>query len=222
MKKKVSEIQKKQIKELFLEGESIQEISNIFKFSIQTITRQLKIILGEKDFKELKKTISTKKQNNKLSNKSAKNISFIEENINTKEAKQEDNYLNLDDSVEEQNFFEILPVLEDVNLDKQKDLSSVHISEVDLPQTVYMIVDKKVELEIKLLKDYPDWEFLPLDDLNRKTIEIYLDIKIAKRLCNKEQRVIKVPNTDVFRITAPILLSRGISRIVSVDKLIAL
>ena len=178
--------------------------------------------MGEKAFKEFKKKISTKKQNYKLSNKSTKNSIFIEENINTKEAKQEDNYLNLDDSVEEQNFFEILPVLEDVNLDKQKDLSSVHISEVDLPQTVYMIVDKKVELEIKLLKDYPDWEFLPLDDLNRKTIEIYLDIKIAKRLCNKEQRVIKVPNTDVFRITAPILLSRGISRIVSVDKLIAL
>ena len=85
-----------------------------------------------------------------------------------------------------------------------------------------MIVDKKIELEIKFLKDYPNWEFLPPDDLNRKTIEIHFDSKIAKRLCNKEQRVIKVPNTDVFKITAPILLSRGISRIVSVDKLIAL
>ena len=222
MKKKVSEIQKKQIKELFLKGESIQELSNIFQFSIQTITRQLKIIMGENTFKEFKKNLSNKKQNNKLSNKLIENNLFIEENINFKEAKQDDNYINLNDSVEQQNFFEILPVLEDINLDKQKDLSSEHISEVDLPQTVYMIVDKKIELEIKLLKDYPDWEFLPKDDLNRKTIEIYFDIKIAKRLCNKEQRVIKVPNTDVFRITAPILLSRGISRIVSVDKLIAL
>ena len=222
MKKKVSEIQKKQIKELFLKGESIQELSNIFQFSIQTITRQLKIIMGENTFKEFKKNLSNKKQNNKLSNKLIENNLFIEENINFKEAKQDDNYINLNDSVEQQNFFEILPVLEDINLDKQKDLSSEHISEVDLPQTVYMIVDKKIELEIKLLKDYPDWEFLPKDDLNRKTIEIYFDIKIAKRLCNKEQRVIKIPNTDVFRITAPILLSRGISRIVSVDKLIAL
>ena len=73
-----------------------------------------------------------------------------------------------------------------------------------------------------LLKDFPEWRFLPINDLNRKTIEIYLDLKIAKRLCNKEQKVIKVPNTNVFKISAPILLSKGISRIVSADKLIAL
>ena len=46
------------------------------------------------------------------------------------------------------------------------------------------------------------------DDLNRKTIEIFFDLKIAKRSCNKEQKVIKVPNTDVFRIAAPILISK--------------
>ena len=87
------------------------------------------------------------------------------------------------------------------------------------PKIVYMIKIKKL-LKIKFLKDHPDWEFLPAEDLNRKTIEIYFDLKVAKRLYI--QRVIKVPNTDVFRITAPILLSRGISRIVSDDKLIAL
>ena len=96
------------------------------------------------------------------------------------------------------------------------------ISDFDFPQLVFMIVDKKIELEIKLLKDYPNWDFLPIEDLNRKTIEIYSDLKIAKRFCNKEQKVIKVPNTDVFRIVSPLLISRGISRIVSSDKLIAL
>ena len=38
-----------------------------------------------------------------------------------------------------------------------------------------MIVDKKIELEIKTLKDYPEWQFLSEKcDLNRKTIEIFL------------------------------------------------
>ena len=87
---------------------------------------------------------------------------------------------------------------------------------------VYMIVDKRIELEIKYLKDYPDWQFLSDEELNRKTIEIYNDLKIAKSFCNKEKKVIKVPNTDVFKIVAPILLARGISRIVNADKLIAL
>ena len=85
-----------------------------------------------------------------------------------------------------------------------------------------MVVDKKIELEIKLLKDFPEWDFLPLDDLNRKTIEIFFDLNLAKRSCNKEKKVIKVTNTDVFRIAAPLLIKKGISRIVCTEKLIAL
>ena len=83
-------------------------------------------------------------------------------------------------------------------------------------------MDNKIELAIKYLKDYPDWQFLSEEELNRKTIEIFLDLKEAKRSCNKEQKVIKVPNTEVFKIVAPLLVSRGISRIVSTDKLISL
>ena len=85
-----------------------------------------------------------------------------------------------------------------------------------------MVVNKNIELEIKLLKEYPDWDFLPNSDLNRKTIEIFNDIKVAKRSCNKEQKVLKVPNTDVFRIASPVLIAKGISRIVCAENLIAL
>ena len=104
----------------------------------------------------------------------------------------------------------------------QKDLSSVPISEIDFPKVVYMIVEKNIELQIKYLKDYPDWQFLSKDELNRKTIAIYADLKHAKSFCKKEEKVIKVPNTEIFKIVAPLLLSRGISRIISSDRLIAL
>ena len=46
-------------------------------------------------------------------------------------------------------------------------------------------------------------------------------MKTAKDFVKKTKNL-KVPNTDVFKKVAPILLSRGISRIVSADKLIAL
>ena len=85
-----------------------------------------------------------------------------------------------------------------------------------------MIVDKKNELETKYLKDYPEWQFLSQNELNRKTIQIHVDPKVAKIYCNNGQKVIKVPNTNVFKIVAPILMSRGISRIVSEDNLISL
>ena len=52
-----------------------------------------------------------------------------------------------------------------------------------------MIVDKKIELEIKLLKDFPDWEFLPYEDLKRKTKAAPKDVSIhvnnpAYKACN--------------------------------------
>ena len=119
-------------------------------------------------------------------------------------------------------FIEITPLDFDIENTLQQDFSSIPISEIDFPEVVYMIVNKNIELEIKYLKDCPDWQFLSEEELNRKTIEIYLDQKLAKKSCNKEQKVIKVPNSNVFKITAPILLNKGISQIVSEDKLITL
>ena len=85
-----------------------------------------------------------------------------------------------------------------------------------------MIVDIQVELETKPLKEYVEWKFLPEKDLNRNTIEIFYDLKTARKSAKKDQKVIKIPNSNIFEIAAPILLSRGISRIVSSEVLIAL
>jgi len=119
-------------------------------------------------------------------------------------------------------FLEIQPlngVFDDLS---QKDLSSISITSIELPNIVYMIISSTYELQTKQLKDYPAWQFLPWDDLERNTLEIFHDLKSAKGLCNKNQKVIKVPNTNVFKIVAPILITKGISRIISNDQLIAL
>ena len=119
-------------------------------------------------------------------------------------------------------FIELAPIDYEIDNSIQKDISSIPLSKVEFPKEVFMIVNKNIELEIKILRDYPDWHFLSEDDLNRKTIEIFNDLKIAKRDCTREQKVLKVPNTDVFKITARILISKGITRIVNEDKLISL
>ena len=119
-------------------------------------------------------------------------------------------------------FLELPPLGYEIDNFKQKDLSSTPINEIEFPKVVYMVVDKRIELETKLLKDFPEWQFLSQDDLNRKTFEIYYDLHIAKRDCGKDQKVIKVPNPEVFKIAAPILVARGITRIVSSQTLIAL
>ena len=84
--------------------------------------------------------------------------------------------------------FEIPPLNYEIDNEKQKDLSSTPISEMNFPKTVFMVVDKNIELEIKYLKDFPAWQFLSEEDLNRKTIEIFEDIKIAKTFARKNRK----------------------------------
>ena len=226
MSKRLTEKQKKIIINSFRDGTTVNDLSKEFKCTTSTIIRNLKKELGEKTYKELANKFKNFIKNNIINNKNI-NISESDSEIKSSSNNLVDTRIvNKNNSLSNQSSFseftEIPPLDFEIENSSRKELSSVPINESDLPKVVYMIVDKKNELEIKLLKDYPDWDFLPNEDLNRKTIEIYLDMKIAKRICSKEQKVIKVPNTDVFRIAAPILNSRGISRIVSPDKLIAL
>ena len=227
MTKRLTEKQKLEILDSFKSGMAIDLLSQKYNCTHSTITRNLKKSLGEFEYKELlnkskilkEKSTIYKKQNNDLK----------ETNFDNEEFKNFPNrYNDLNENIAVSNFapmdsfFEIAPINYEMDNSSRKELSSIPLSEVDFPKVVYMIVDKRIELEIKLLKDFPEWEFLPNDDLNRKTIEIFFDLNLAKRSCNKEQKILKVPNTDVFRIAAPILIKKGISRIVCAENLIAL
>ena len=222
MGKRLSEKEKINLVECFVKGKTIEELTEQFAYTKLTIVKHLKNNLGEEKYKEI---INQGKQVTKTFTIESEKVYS---NSNNKEISSNDKkeFHSTNQSSEElfplSPFFEITPLNCEIENTLQKDLSSVPISEIDFPKVVYMIVDKKIELEVKYLREYTEWQFLSDEELSRKTIEIYLDMKIAKRFCNKDQKVIKVPNTDVFRIVSPILLKKGISRIVSADKLISL
>ena len=226
MAKRLSEKEKIQMVDSFTKGETIDKLASAFNCTKLTISRNLKKIIGEEKYKEL---ITDNNILNKSLHQKEKNISLEKETQNKKKVDYEKSISNRpsknnleQDFVKDESFIEITPLDFDIDNSFQKDFSSVQLLDVDLPKIVFLIVDKKVELEIKYLKDYPNWHFLSKDELKRKTIEIYADIKIAKSFCNKDQKVIKVPNSEIFRIVAPILLSKGISRIINANQLIAL
>ena len=230
MAKRLSEKQKEEILSKFREGYSIDFLANEFNCTNLTISRNLKKYISEQEFKLLNTNNSDKK---KISNRNQKKLSDAQgENHSNQLVYGEKTHENIDSNsnldleiikdLDFSPFTEIIPLNEEIENLPRKDFSSVSISEISFPNIVYMVVDKKIELEIKKLKDYPEWHFLSENELERKTIEIYTDLKAAKRSCNKEQKVIKVPNTNVFKLVAPILLSKGITRIVNSDKLISL
>ena len=220
--KRLSEKQKEEIKINFLDNQSVEILSEKFNCTKTTIIRNLKKSLGEKKYKEILNRLNEPldiEGENFLEND---NKQTFEENIIKKTDDTSIGISNEDKISPFESFIEITPLDHDFEDVSQKDISSIPLSEIKLPNMVFLIVKKEIELETKYLKDYPEWQFLPQNDLKRKTIEIHFDLKTAKRMCNKDQKVIKVPNTDVFRIVAPILMSRGISRIVTAENLISI
>ena len=219
MAKRLSEKQKEEISLRFIKGENIESLSRLFGCNKLTITRNLKKTLGDSVYQNLIKKFKTDSD-----------IHLIRENGSKK--KDQDNQINTfpedlikkdkEEFFSEMQFVEVTPLNLEIDNLPQKELSSKPISEIEFPTIVYIIVNKKIELEIKILKDYPQWHFLPNEDLDRKTIEIFNDLQTAKKFCNKEQKVIKVPNSNVFKIVAPVLLSKGISRIINDEQLVAL
>ncbi len=226
--KRLSDQEKDKLTHEFVNGKNINDLVKEFSSTRLTISKHLKKNLGEKTFQSLIEKSKTSKElffNQEISpsieHGNILNNTFVNRNISFKE-NENNNILEEKSDFVPNDFVEVAPLNYEIDNITQKDLSSIPISEIEFPKVVFMIVDNKIELQTKLLNDYPEWQFLSKEELDRNTIEIFYDLKNAKRFCSKEQKVIKVPNTDVFRIVAPILISRGITRIVSSDQLIAL
>ena len=219
MAKRLSDKQKEEISLRFTKGENIESLAKLFACSRLTISRNLKKIFGDSEYQDLIKKFKNYSDMPVIKEfRSRQNPQHNQKNGSCEDSNAKDK----EEFFSEIPFVEITPLNLEIDNVPQRELSSKLISEAEFPVVVYMIVDKTIELEIKLLKDYPQWHFLPNEDLNRKTIEIFNDLHTAKKFCKKEQKVIKVPNSNIFKIVARFLLSRGISRIVNDEQLIAL
>ena len=211
MPKKVYESEKKSILDSFVSGFEIKEIAKNYNYSSATISRQLRKLLSKNDFENIK-------EKNSKAHKTTSFDSSKLENI------QDNNDQNKIDSIEnlENNIFEVVPILNEIDLYKQKELSSEPFSEAELPEVVYLIVDKNIELVPKLLKDYPEWGYLPEEDLKRMTLKIFADQRNAKKSCSKNQKSLKIPNSKVFITASNSLKSKGITRVIFDDLLLSL
>tara|TARA_Y100000589_G_scaffold330973_1_gene382449 strand:+ start:259 stop:894 length:636 start_codon:yes stop_codon:yes gene_type:complete len=209
--KKLSELQKKEISQSFIDGSEIKKLSEIYNFSAQTIIKQLKKILGEEKYQEYK-LIHSKKSSNITKQFTYKKESK-KQDIETQKYKDHNN---------QDTFIELIPLDEQIDLDKRREVSSIPITDFDLPEIVYMTVDKKIELDPKRLKEYSEWTFMPDEDLSRLTLEIFADQKTAKTGCSKNQKIIKIPNSKVISTVSGFLKAKGITRVIYGNSLLSL
>ncbi len=147
---------------------------------------------------------------------------FVEDKSSVNQ-KIKDHYKDKNNQNFDENFEEIAPLVSGFDFDLKKQKLDFEILDYEcLPESVYMIVDKKVELELQLISDLPEWSFLPDNELQRKAILLFANQRSAKRMCSRNQRVIKIPNTSIFKLSQSYLIAKGITRLILEDSIIGL
>ena len=109
-----------------------------------------------------------------------------------------------------------------VNEQRLQPVSCQPLKDAPLPASVYMLVDKTVELEARPLKEFPELGLLPPEEEELQALQVFVNPRQAKRHCGRSQRVIKIPDTRIFERTASHLLAQGISRLVIENSLYSL
>ena len=92
----------------------------------------------------------------------------------------------------------------------------------DLPASLYLLVDREVELKGIPVKDFSELGAVAAEEEEHKAIALFANPRQAKRQCGRSQRVIKVPDSGLLERTAPFILAQGISRVVLDSTLYAL
>jgi transposase-like protein len=88
------------------------------------------------------------------------------------------------------------------------------LSQATLPRTCYIVIDKFAELIVRPLKDFAELGEIPGEEIQQRTLPIFDNHRVAKRFSNQRtQRVIKVPDSQVFYKTIQHMRSKGIARL---------
>ena len=196
--------------------------SNILNKTIKLVDNEtLKEDKGNLNF-ELEETLDTSEVHKMDALDDKDSDSFCDE-LDSKNIYDENQDFDINDQDIDGDFKLIEPLVSDFYFDQDKQKSDFEILKYEsLPEIVYMIVDKKVELDLKLISDLPEWSFLPENELQRNAILLFTNQRSAKRICSRNQRVIKIPNTSIFRLSKSYLIAKGITRLILDDSIIGL
>ena len=244
---RLTDSQKQELLERYRNGEPSAALAKAFACSANTVSRTVRSLLSEEEYSALKASrargAAAPQPQPLVTAPVAEDASAVEETpASLEEDETASSGLALDDAddfgadepealAEEESgegfpggeeFHEVavLPV----------DLPQVNTQEVPcqpfeagvLPDSVYMLVDKTVELDPRPLSEFPELGVADPDEQALQALCLFTSPRTAKRQCGRSQRVIKVPDTQVFAITTRHLVARGITRLLVEGALYAL
>jgi len=247
--RRLSESEKQDLVGRYKAGESTVALAEVFGCSPNTVTRTVKALLPPEAYAALKASRlktgtvtpvaeaapvavatadavqASAAEQNDVSAEAVATLALDDADDfgeDTDPAHEEEGVAADDNSEANQTFTELVPLVGVADLSDRLPVEVQPLQAGSLPNSVYMLVDKVVELDARPLRDFPELGHLEEAELDRQGLFLYGNPRAAKRQCGRSQRVIKVPDKAVFDRTSPYLLARGITRLVMDGSLIAL
>ena len=237
---RLNDIHKQEIVERYRTGDTSAEIAAAYGCSTNTVSRTVRSLLSPAEYAELKAQRSAKSsglgsrvseiETAEVSRPKNPQTSLTDSGIEAPSSREEGEDFGSADlndnetfNTDDENVFHEIAVLP-VDLPQvttQQVICRPFASEL-LPDSVYMLVDKTVELDPRPLSEFPELGLSDPSEQQQQALCLYASPRAAKRQCGRSQRVIKVPDTQVFEQTTSYLLARGITHLVVEGSLFAL
>ncbi|MBP0018039.1 MAG: transposase [Cyanobacteria bacterium SBLK] len=93
------------------------------------------------------------------------------------------------------------------------DINILPLSAANFPRNCYLVIDRAAELITRPLEAFSDLGDIPPEEFHQETLPVFDNHKIARRFSKRSQRVIKVPDSQIFQKAKTHLRSKGITRL---------
>ena len=132
----------------------------------------------------------------------------LEEELDDEDLDGEDE-LDLEDDLDGEDDDEIkfhsLPVL--------RAMQVLPLSEATLPKIFYLVVDRMSELITRPLKDFSELGQIPEGEVQARTLPIFDNHRVARRFSRKNQKIVKITDSNLLLKVSNQLRSKGITRL---------
>ena len=220
---RLNDSQKQEVVLRYQAGETAAALAEAFSCSANTVSRTIKAAIGLEAYgaiKDLriagsavkaivKPEIAQDQVELELIPPAAFAVTSEEDDYETEEI--EINDLEIESNTD---FIAFAPLAVTANLSDSSPCVSKPLVASELPASLYLLVDREVELKGTPVKDFTELGLIASEEEELQAIALFINPRQAKRQCGRSQRVIKVPDSSLLELTAPYILAQGISRIV--------
>ena len=229
---RLDDSQKQALVQRYRAGEASVALAEAFGCSANTVSRTVKALIPAAEYEALKQqrargaagsTVVTAAEVAPLAVDTPADAQQLQEQPEAASlalddaADFEDDDLDIeleDNDSDAESFAVIAPLVGVGVIDRSGPAQSRPLVADDLPESLYLLVDREVELKGTPVKDFSELGSVAPEEEELQAIALFANPRQAKRQCGRSQRVIKLPDPSLLERTAPYILAQGISRIV--------